>query len=53
MRAVQNKKIGYIYNAFREEDRYRNNNEGDTMKAMEEAAKTDKAIAKRVKTFQT
>ncbi|MCH2206139.1 MAG: sulfatase [Lentisphaerales bacterium] len=52
MRAIQNHKFGYIYNAFKEEDRYRNNNEGLTMKAMEEAAKTDKTIADRIQLFR-
>ena len=52
MRAIQDKKFGYIYNAFKEDSRYRNNNEGQTMKAMEAAAKTDNAIADRVKLFR-
>ena len=52
MRAVQNKKFGYIYNAFREDSRYSNNNEGRTMKSMERAARTDKAIAERIKLFR-
>jgi N-sulfoglucosamine sulfohydrolase len=52
MRAVQNKKFGYIYNAFNQKDWYKNNNEGLTMKAMEEAAKTDKVIAARIELFR-
>lgn len=53
MRAVQNKKYGYIYNPFSDGKLvYKNNNEGLTMKAMNEAAKTDPAIAARVKMFR-
>ncbi|MDD7987321.1 sulfatase [Lentisphaera marina] len=52
MRAVQNKKFGYIYNAFKQEERYRNNNEGLTMKAMEKAAKKDEQIAARIDLFR-
>jgi N-sulfoglucosamine sulfohydrolase len=50
MRCVQNKQFGYIFNMWvRDEYRYRNNNEGLCMKAMEEAAKDDPAIAERVR----
>ena len=53
MRAVQNKKYGYIYNPFSDGKLvYRNNNEGLTMKAMNAAAKTNPAIAARVKMFR-
>lgn len=54
MRAVQNSKYGYIYNPFSDGKLvYKNNNEGLTMKAMNDAAKTDPAIAARVKMFRT
>jgi N-sulfoglucosamine sulfohydrolase len=53
MRCVQDGKYGYIYNPFSNgEHRYRNNNEGLTMKAMNEAAQTDPAIKKRVDLFR-
>jgi N-sulfoglucosamine sulfohydrolase len=53
MRAVQNAKFGYIYNPFSDGKYwYRNNNEGKTMAAMNEAAKTDKGIAARVDLFR-
>lgn len=53
MRCVQNKKFGYIYNPFCDGKQvYKNNNEGLTMKAMNEAAKKDPAIAARVKMFR-
>ncbi len=49
MRCVQNKKFGYIYNMWHRDDYYyRNNNEVDVMKAMEEAAEYDPAIEARV-----
>ena len=54
MRAIQNAKYGYIYNPFSDGKLvYKNNNEGLTMKAMNEAAKTDPAVAARVKMFRT
>jgi N-sulfoglucosamine sulfohydrolase len=53
MRCVQDGKYGYIYNPFSDgEHWYRNNNEGLTMRAMEEAAKGDPAIAARVELFR-
>ncbi len=53
MRCVQNKQFGYIFNGWSDgKTSYRNNNEGLCMRAMEEAAKTDAAIAARVKTFR-
>jgi len=53
MRAVHNAKYGYIYNAFSNGTYwYRNNNEGQTMAAMNLAAKTDAAIAARVDLFR-
>ncbi len=53
MRCVQDANFGYIFNAWADGDHwYRNNNEGLSMKAMEEAAKTDAAIAARVKVFR-
>lgn len=53
MRCVQNENFGYIYNPFSNgEYWYRNNNEGKTMAAMNEAAKTDPAIQARVDLFR-
>eukprot|EP00913_Durusdinium_trenchii_P035360 g33090.t1 len=53
MRCVQNAKFGYIYNPFSDgKHRYRNNNEGLCMRAMNEAAKTSPAIAARVALFR-
>jgi N-sulfoglucosamine sulfohydrolase len=53
MRCVQDKNFGYIFNAWAKGDHYyRNNNEGMSMKAMNEAAKTNPAIAARVKLFR-
>ncbi|MBI1371288.1 MAG: sulfatase-like hydrolase/transferase [Phycisphaera sp.] len=53
MRCVQDPKFGYIYNPFSDGKHwYRNNNEGLTMKAMEEAAKDDPKIAARVQLFR-
>lgn len=53
MRCVQNAKYGYIYNPFSDgKHRYRNNNEGRTMAAMNQAAKADAAIAARIQLFR-
>ncbi len=53
MRCVQNGKYGYIFNAFSDGTYwYKNNNEGMSMKAMNESAKTDEYIAGRVKMFR-
>jgi len=53
MRCVQDKRFGYIFNPWADgKFWYRNNNEGLTMKAMVEAAKTDPGIAGRVKMFR-
>lgn len=53
MRCVQNAKYGYIYNPFSDGKHvYRNNNEGLTMAAMNQAAKTDATIAARVQLFR-
>ena len=53
MRAVQNAKFGYIYNPFSDGTyRYRNNNEGKSMAAMEKAAETNPEIAARVNLFR-
>ncbi len=53
MRSVQNMDFVYIYNPWFDGERiYRNNNEGLTMRAMEEAALTDTVIAARVKLFR-
>jgi N-sulfoglucosamine sulfohydrolase len=50
---VHNAKYGYIYNAFSNGTYwYRNNNEGQTMAAMNQAAKTDPSIAARVDLFR-
>jgi len=53
MRCVQNARYGYIYNPFSDGKYwYRNNNEGRTMAAMNEAAGTDPAIQARVNLFR-
>jgi len=53
MRCLQNAKFGYIFNGWADgEHRYRNNNEGLCMKAMEAAAATDPQIAERVRVFR-
>ncbi len=53
MRCVQDKRFGYIFNPWADgKFWYRNNNEGLTMKAMVEAAPTDKFAAQRVKMFR-
>ncbi|MFV1996133.1 MAG: sulfatase-like hydrolase/transferase, partial [Verrucomicrobiales bacterium] len=54
MRAVQNAKFGYIYNPFSDGVHwYRNNNEGKTMAAMQEAADGGNAeIAARIELFR-
>ena len=53
MRCVQGKQYAYIFNAFSDgKFTYKNNNEGMTFKAMEEAGKTDPAIQARVELFR-
>jgi len=53
MRCVQDRRHGYIFNGWSDgATKYRNNNEGLCMKGMEEAAKTDPAVAQRVKVFR-
>lgn len=53
MRCVQDKRFGYIFSPWADGIFwYRNNNEGLTMKAMEEAAETDPAVARRVRMFR-
>ncbi|NIP25133.1 MAG: sulfatase-like hydrolase/transferase [Phycisphaerae bacterium] len=53
MRCVQDKSFGYIFSPWADgKFWYRNNNEGLTMKAMVEAAKTDPSIAQRVNMFR-
>jgi N-sulfoglucosamine sulfohydrolase len=53
MRSVQNTSFVYIYNPWSDSERiYTNNNEGLTMRAMEEAARTDTVIAGRVNLFR-
>ena len=53
MRAVQNSRFCYIYNPFSDQKHwYRNNNEGKTMAAMNAAAKSDQAIAERIRLFR-
>ena len=53
MRCVQDKHFGYIFSPWSDgKFWYRNNNEGLTMKAMVDAAKTDPYIAQRVKMFR-
>lgn len=53
MRCVQDARYGYIFNAFSDgKIKYKNNNEGMTFAAMEEAGKTDPAIQARVDMFR-
>ncbi|NQV27249.1 MAG: sulfatase [Rhodopirellula sp.] len=53
MRCVQNENFGYIYNPFSDgKFWYRNNNEGLSMAAMNQAGKTDPAIQARVDLFR-
>jgi N-sulfoglucosamine sulfohydrolase len=53
MRGLQDKKYGYIFTPWSDgKFRYRNNNEGQSMRAMEEAAKADAWIASRVALFR-
>src|SRR4030095_12166313 len=53
MRSVITKRWSYIYNAWADGERmYGNNNEGLTMKAMDEVAKIDSLIAARVKVYR-
>jgi N-sulfoglucosamine sulfohydrolase len=54
MRCVQDHRFGYIFNPWSDGTfYYRNNNEGLTMKAMVEAAKTDSDVAQRVTMFRS
>ena len=53
MRCIQNENFGYIFNAFSDgKFRYKNNNEGDTFKAMQAAGKSDPVIQARVDLFR-
>ena len=53
MRCVQDQRYSYIFNAWSDgKVNYKNNNEGLTFKAMEEAGKTDPAIQERVDMFR-
>jgi len=53
MRCVQNKQFGYLFSPWADgKFRYRNNNEGLTMKAMVDAAKDDQQVAQRVRMFR-
>ncbi|MBN2024900.1 MAG: sulfatase [Pirellulales bacterium] len=53
MRAVQDHQFGYIYSAWSDGRHvYRNHNEGQTMQAMNRAAKTDPAMAERVRVYR-
>ncbi len=53
MRCIQTAQFGYIYNAWSNgEFAYRNNNEGMTMNAMNEAAKTDSDVAERINMYR-
>jgi N-sulfoglucosamine sulfohydrolase len=53
MRCIQNAEYGYIYNPFSNGVYwYRNNNEGKTMVAMNQAAETDPALKARVDLFR-
>jgi N-sulfoglucosamine sulfohydrolase len=53
MRCIQDEKFGYIFNAFSDgKFEYKNNNEGETFKAMQAAGATDAAIQERVDMFR-
>ncbi len=53
MRCIQDKKFGYIFNAFSDgKFAYKNNNEGATFKAMQAKGKTDPEIQARVDMFR-
>lgn len=53
MRCVQDEDFGYIFTPWSDGNfRYKNNNEGMTMKAMEAAAESNDAIAERVKLYR-
>jgi N-sulfoglucosamine sulfohydrolase len=53
MRCIQDGHYGYIYNPFSDgTHRYRNNNEGQCMRAMEAAARDDPAVAARIRLFR-
>jgi len=53
MRCIQDKKFGYIFNAFSDgKFAYKNNNEGLTFKAMQVKGKTDPEIQARVEMFR-
>ena len=53
MRCVQDDSFGYIYNPFSDGKYwYRNNNEGNTMAAMMQAAKSDSTIQARIDLFR-
>ncbi|MBN1442322.1 MAG: sulfatase [Planctomycetes bacterium] len=53
MRCVQSRRYGYIYSPFSDGRHvYRNNNEGLCMKAMQEAARSDPAVAARIALFR-
>lgn len=54
MRAIQNSKYGYIYNAWSDQKTVFKNEpqNGLTFKAMQAAGKNDPVIAERVKLFQ-
>jgi N-sulfoglucosamine sulfohydrolase len=50
---VQDKQYGYIFNAFSDgEFQYKNNNEGQTFRAMQQAGRTDPAVQRRVNMFR-
>ena len=53
MRSVIGKQYAYIFNAFSDgKFKYKNNNEGETFTAMEEAGKSDPSIQDRVNMFR-
>lgn len=53
MRSVQDKEFGYIFNPWSDgKTIYRNANEGETFKAMEEAGKNNSQIQARVELFR-
>ncbi len=53
MRCVQDGKFGYIFNPWSDGQRiYRNNNEGQTMRAMVQEGRTNEAVQRRVNLFR-
>ncbi len=49
IRGLQDRRFGYLFSPWSGTTIYRNNNEGETFRAMETAARTSRAIAERVR----